>query len=213
MPGSCSSGFRSRPSAAAGSSRSNGFDVNSDEQQEADADQAHHAEHARDHARRGSWRLNSADRQRPAGEHQQSTAAASLRARPRSRRRGRPAAAASSSAARRRAPRNRCRRTRSVRQPKAIGDEHELRLRRRPRQRHPARRRRARAPTSGSTRLHQRDERARGSARTARARESSLASVQRLRCAASPCVRLLERVRGFGRHVVLVVLGQHFARA
>ena len=29
MPGSCSNGFRSRPSAAAGSKRSNGFDVNS----------------------------------------------------------------------------------------------------------------------------------------------------------------------------------------
>ena len=29
MPMSCSSGFRSRPSAAAGISRSNGFDVNS----------------------------------------------------------------------------------------------------------------------------------------------------------------------------------------
>ena len=29
MPGSCSSGFKSRPSAAAGIRRSNGFDVNS----------------------------------------------------------------------------------------------------------------------------------------------------------------------------------------
>src|SRR5664279_1235984 len=29
MPGSCSSGFRSRPSAAGGTRRSNGFDVNS----------------------------------------------------------------------------------------------------------------------------------------------------------------------------------------
>ena len=50
MPGSCSSGFRSRPSGAAGSSRSKGFEVSSVKSRKPHADQPHHAEHARQRA-------------------------------------------------------------------------------------------------------------------------------------------------------------------
>ena len=50
MPGSCSSGFRSRPSARGGQQPLEGVGGEQREQEEAAADQAHHAEHARQHA-------------------------------------------------------------------------------------------------------------------------------------------------------------------
>ena len=69
MPGSCSSGFRSRPSAAGGNSRSNGFDVSSMNSRKPERDEAHHAEHARDHLV-GQVAALERDRHRPAAEHQ-----------------------------------------------------------------------------------------------------------------------------------------------
>ncbi len=80
------------------------------EQQEAGADEAQHAEHAREE----SLRQAAAERSRPPASRSTapgSTAAASLRARPRPRRRGRTSAAPSSSSAPRSAPRSRARRT------------------------------------------------------------------------------------------------------
>ena len=70
MPGSCSSGLRSRPSAAAGSRRVERVRGEQHEQQEADADQPHHAEHARDASRRAGARLNSATASVQPAEHQ-----------------------------------------------------------------------------------------------------------------------------------------------
>ena len=49
MPGSCSSGFRSRPSAGDGKHALERVRRRQHEQQEAGADEPHHADHARDH--------------------------------------------------------------------------------------------------------------------------------------------------------------------
>ena len=69
MPGSCSSGFKSRPSAAAGNSRSNGLDVSSMNSRKPNADEPHHAEHARDHLV-GQVAALQRDRDRPRAEHE-----------------------------------------------------------------------------------------------------------------------------------------------
>ena len=92
MPGSCSSGFRSRPSAARGQQAVERVGGEQHEGEEAGADQAHHAEHARGHVL-GQVRAEQAHRHHPHARASGTTAAASPRGRPRRRRRGSAAAA------------------------------------------------------------------------------------------------------------------------
>ncbi len=70
MPGSCSSGFRSRPSGAAGNRRSNGFGRRQQEQQEAERQPAHHGEDAGDEDV-GQVPAELRDRRGPERQHQQ----------------------------------------------------------------------------------------------------------------------------------------------
>ena len=211
MPGSCSSGFRSRPSGAAGQQAVERVGREQHEQQEADADQPHHREHARDHGLR-QVRAEQRHRQRPQGEHQQPQQQRAFVAAPRG---GEPV----------------------VQRQRRVGvlrdvQHREVVVRER---RTPAPRRRSRpagtapappgapAPSSGRW---PRAAPASGSVPCT----SATASARRQRELAelgnhflSPpitdsailplvCAGALERLAGLRRHVVLVVLGQHLAR-
>ena len=191
MPGSCSSGFRSRPSAARGEQALERVRGEQHEEQEADADQAHHAEHARRPSPRAGGALKQRHRRASTRRASASTAAASLRARPRRRRSGSAAAARVGVAARRTAPRNRCATKRRRRQPKANATSSELRLRRRPRERHPGGVAARRADERQHA-LHERHAQRERRARSGRARESFALPSS---CAFVDALRLLERVR------------------
>ena len=97
MPGSCSSGFRSRPSAAAGNSRSKGLDVSSTNSRKPTLSRPI-TTRMRASTGAGRWRLKLRDGRASSPPASAATAASSLRGCPSRRRCGRAAAARSSSA-------------------------------------------------------------------------------------------------------------------
>ena len=149
MPGSCSSGFRSRPSAAGGIRRSNGFDVNSRNSRKptlirpiTDSTRATSAS--------GRLRENTDTATAPAGEHQRPQQQRAFVRAP-----GRGDAVVQRQLAnwswwRRSAPKNRWSTNDQARHANAMRDKHELRPRRRPRQRHQPLAVAARAPSIGT---------------------------------------------------------------
>ena len=188
------------------------------EEQEADADEPHHAEHARDHL---VGQVPAAQRHgdRPDRQHQHPQ---QHRALVRAPRRG-------DAVVQRQL---RVRVGRDVEHREVVGDERlreaaegdrdeqELPLRDRPRERHPGADAALRADDAAACRASPRAA-ARGSARSDRVRESSGSpvegsdhgfSVLRGLFGRRGAVRLVDRVGGLRRHVVLVVLGEHFGR-
>ena len=175
MPGSCSSGLRSLPSARGGHQARERIRREQQEQQEADGDRAHHREHARDAAPPAGCASSSVTARGPAGEHQHPQ---QQRALVRAPRRG--------EAVVQRQLRVRMLRDvldREIAGDEAVGeaaererDEHELRARRRAARAPSARRRAARAPTQRQRCPARARRAARGSARNGRARESFEAS-------------------------------------
>ena len=173
-----------------------------------DAHEAHHAEHARHHVIRQAA-AEYRHRQHPDREHQHPQQQRAFVAAPHA-----------GDAVLQRQRRVRIRRDvqhREIVGDESVGeaaegdrDEHELALRRRTRQRHPG--------------AHCRAPRRRGAARPARARDTSASASAN--CPSSGIIGcaffgrglhalrapFLHRVGRFGRHVVLVVLGEHLAR-
>ena len=213
MPGSCSSGFRSRPSGAAGYEAQERIGREQQEQQEADRDEPHHREHAREHRRRQVARAQR-HRERPAGEHQHPQ---QQRAFVRAPRRG--------DAVRQRQLRVRV--LRDVLDREVAGGEavREAAERERDEQR-TARRAAGRAsaisaasrrcaPTSGSVPCASATSSARISAKWPSSGIMRFAVLAASACRhAHLCLlRRLERGGRFGRHVVLVVLGEHLGGA
>ena len=119
MPGSCSSGLRSRPSGGGGNRRANGFDVSSMNSRKPTLTRPI-TPSTRATSVVGQVAAERASPRASSRRASASTAAASLRASPTSRRSGSAAAAASSNAARRCSPRNRWSTKRYARQPNAI---------------------------------------------------------------------------------------------
>ena len=155
MPGSCSSGLRSRPSAAAGSSRSNGLEVSSMNSRKPTRDQAHHGQHAR-HEGRGQGAAEVRHRDRPDVEHQHPQQQRAFVAAPDGGECGSARAGPNWSSTPRKAPRSRCARTRRPGRRRRRRRATHCSLRRRARQRHPVG---AAALGAGHRqhRLHQRD--------------------------------------------------------
>ena len=164
----------------------------------------------------GRLRGSQRDRERPAREHQHPEQQRALVRAPR----GGDAVVERQLrvriASRRSTRRNRWSRSDYARQPNAIATSSELRARGGRGERHPARRRGG-ARRRAAACLRERRRAARGSARNGRARESWALSVVASACSACSIAFVLLRLAstrggGFGRHVVLVVLREHFGR-
>ena len=213
MPGSCSSGFRSRPSAAAGKQPLERVRGEQDEEQEAARSRGPCTPSTRASMRSGRWRLNDADGERPARRASAPTAAASPRAPPQV------------------AAKRYCTGSvelelaRHVRHREVVGDERPARGRRR-RRRRTATARAARAaprpsrpalpggaPASGERGLREREREREDQREVAELGDHRSCLSGPAKCGlVHRMPRALQRLGGLRRHVVLVVLGEHLAR-
>ena len=214
MPGSCSSGFRSRPSGGRRKQPVERVGREQQEQQEPERHQAHDAEHARDHLV-GQVAAPQGDGDGPAAEHQHPQ---QHRALVRAPGRGDPVLERELRVGVGRDVDHRevVAHERVREAAEGERDEQELSRRERPRERDPRRDAAMRA-----------DERQRAQQRREQQRQNQremsefgdhryvlrvIASGSWRPCPSPRVMRLVDRGRGLGRHVILVVLGKHLGR-